>query len=63
MVVDTRPLMGGVALGLALFKPHIAGPIALWMMVTGRLRPLIAAAAVVARRPGWPTTYASARTR
>ena len=34
-------------LGLALFKPHIAGPIALWMMVSGRLRPLIAAAAVV----------------
>ena len=27
-------------LGLALFKPHIAGPIALWMMVTGRVRPL-----------------------
>ena len=38
---------GGAVLGLALFKPHIAGPIALWMMVSGRLRPLIAAAAVV----------------
>jgi Glycosyltransferase family 87 len=47
LIVDARPLAGGVALGLALFKPHIAGPIALWMLVTGRFRPLMAAAAVV----------------
>lgn len=47
LIVDARWLAGGVALGLALFKPHLAGPIALWMLVTGRLRPLIAAAAVV----------------
>lgn len=46
-IADARRLAGGVALGLALFKPHIAGPIALWMLVTGRFRPLIAAAAVV----------------
>ena len=47
LIVDAHWLAGGVALGLALCKPHIAGPIALWMMVTGRFRPLIAAAAVV----------------
>jgi len=46
LLVDRRRLAGGALLGLALFKPHIAGPIALWMLVSGRLRPLIAAAAV-----------------
>jgi hypothetical protein len=45
--VDARWLRGGVALGLALFKPHIAGPVALWMLVTGRIRALIVAAGVV----------------
>ena len=38
----------GVALGLALFKPHIAGPVALWAMATGRWRMLVNAALVVA---------------
>ena len=47
LIVDARGLAAGVALGLALCKPHIAGPIALWMMATGRVRPLLAAAAVV----------------
>jgi len=47
LIVDARPLAGGIALGLALFKPHIAGPIALWMLVTGRFRPLVTAATVV----------------
>ena len=47
LIADARWLAGGVALGLALGKPHIAGPIALWMLVTGRFRPLIAAAVVV----------------
>lgn len=47
LLVDRHRFGGGAVLGLALFKPHIAGPIALWMMVSGRLRPLIAAAAVV----------------
>ena len=47
VIVDTRWLAGGVALGLALCKPHIAGPIALWMLVTGRIRSLTVAAAVV----------------
>jgi hypothetical protein len=45
-IADAHWLAGGVALGLALFKPHIAGPIALWMLATGRIRPLLAAAAV-----------------
>jgi hypothetical protein len=47
LLVDRRRLAGGAVLGLALFKPHIAAPVALWMLVSGRLRPLIAAAAVV----------------
>src|SRR5258707_542769 len=47
LLVDRRRLAGGAVLGLALFKPHIAGPIALWMLVSGRLRPVIFAAAVV----------------
>lgn len=47
LIVDRRWLAGGVALGLALAKPHIAAPVALWMLVTGRIRPLAAAAAVV----------------
>ena len=46
-VADAHQFAAGVALGLALFKPHIAGPIALWMLVTARFRPLIAAAIVV----------------
>ena len=47
VAADRRWIAGGVALGLALIKPHLAGPIALWMLATGRLRPLAAAAAVV----------------
>ena len=31
LVADTWPRTAGVALGLALLKPHIAGPVALWM--------------------------------
>jgi len=49
--VDSHRLVSGVALGLALFKPHIAGPIALWALVTGRARVVIVAAAVVIA--GW----------
>jgi hypothetical protein len=51
LLADTRWLASGVALGFALGKPHLAGPIALWMLVTGRLRQLLAAAAVVLT--GW----------
>lgn len=47
LIVDSHWLAAGVALGLGLLKPHIAGPIALWMLVSGRIRPLLAAAAVV----------------
>ena len=50
-LADTRPLGAGIALGLALSKPHIAGPMALWMLVTGRIRPLVTAIAVAAA--GW----------
>jgi hypothetical protein len=47
LIADAYRLAAGVALGLALFKPHIAGPFALWMLVTARFRPLVTAAAVV----------------
>ena len=53
-LVDSHRFASGVALGLALFKPHIAGPIALWALVTGRARVVIVAAAVVIA--GW-TAY------
>ena len=46
-LVDSHRLASGALLGLALFKPHIAGPIALWVVVTGRARVAIVAAAVV----------------
>ena len=61
-LVDAHRLASGIALGLALFKPHIAGPIALWMVVTGRARVAIVASAVVLA--GWLATMrGSARTR
>jgi len=47
LTADTRPILSGVALGLALFKPHIAGPFALWMLVTRRFRVCALAAGVV----------------
>jgi uncharacterized membrane protein YecN with MAPEG domain len=43
-----RWAVAGVCLGLALAKPHIAGPIALWAACTGRFRMAVVAAAVVA---------------
>jgi hypothetical protein len=51
LVVNERGRAAGIALGLALFKPHIAGPIALWMLLTGRIRPLVTAGAVALA--GW----------
>jgi Glycosyltransferase family 87 len=48
MRADTRPILSGIALGLALFKPHIAGPFALWALVTRRFRVLAVAGVVVA---------------
>lgn len=50
-LVDAHRLASGIALGFALFKPHVAGPIALWMVVTGRARVAIVASAVVLA--GW----------
>jgi hypothetical protein len=51
LIADTRPALAGVALGLGLCKPHLAGPIALWTLITGRLRVLTIAVAVAAA--GW----------
>jgi hypothetical protein len=48
LMADSRWLASGLMLGLALFKPHIAGPIGLWMLVTGRIRSLIVSLVVVA---------------
>ncbi|MCC7416388.1 MAG: DUF2029 domain-containing protein [Acidobacteria bacterium] len=48
LLVDTRPIASGLLLGCALAKPHISGPIALWMICTRRFKPLLAAAGVVA---------------
>jgi Glycosyltransferase family 87 len=48
LTADTRWVVSGVALGLALFKPHIAGPFALWALVSGRIRVLAVACAIVA---------------
>jgi hypothetical protein len=48
LIVDSRWLLSGALLGLALFKPHIAGPFALWMLVTGRIRSFVFAGTVVA---------------
>ena len=51
LIVDSHQLASGLLLGLALFKPHIAGPIALWAALTGRLRVLLMAFVVAAA--GW----------
>ena len=42
-----RPWSAGLLLGLALAKPHIAAPVALWVVLTGRWRTAAAAAAVM----------------
>jgi len=46
-LVESSRLASGVALGLALFKPHIAGPMALWVVLAGHARVALVAAAVV----------------
>jgi hypothetical protein len=46
--MPTKWILSGVCLGLALAKPHIAGPIALWAACTGRFRMTLVAATVVA---------------
>jgi hypothetical protein len=47
LTADARPILSGILLGAALFKPHIAGPFALWMLVTRRFRVLAVAGGVV----------------
>jgi hypothetical protein len=47
LTADTRPVLSGIVLGVALFKPHIAGPFALWALVTRRFRVFAVAVAVV----------------
>ncbi len=46
-LAESHRVGSGVALGLALAKPHIAGPIALWMIATRRFRVLLVASIVV----------------
>jgi hypothetical protein len=48
LVTDSHWMWSGLLLGLGLFKPQIAGPIGLWMLITGRIRSLACALAVVA---------------
>ena len=48
LAADSRPTASGVSLGLALAKPHIAGPIMLWALVTRRARVVVVATIVVA---------------
>jgi hypothetical protein len=45
---DARPVASGVSLGLALAKPHLAGPVMLWALFTRRRRLAASAATVVA---------------
>jgi len=45
---DRRPVASGVSLGLALAKPHIAGPMMLWAIFTRRTRLVAVAVTVVA---------------
>lgn len=47
VLARSRPTASGICLGLALAKPHIAGPVALWMIATRRLYPAAIAAIVV----------------
>jgi len=47
-LAPARSLTGGLLLGVALTKPHIAGPVALWMAFANRMRAIVIAAMVVA---------------
>ena len=47
LLADTRWAVSGIFLGLALSKPHIAGPIALWAVLTKRIRVVVVAGIVV----------------
>lgn len=50
-LVNDRPGWSGACLGLALMKPQVAAPFALWMLLAGRWRVLANALATVAA--GW----------
>ena len=47
VLADRRPLSSGIVLGLALAKPHIAGPVALWAVFSGRWKTTAAALVTV----------------
>src|SRR5438067_4243345 len=40
LIADARWLLSGILLGVALFTPHLAGPLVLWALVRGRIRVL-----------------------
>jgi len=46
ILMDSRPDISGACLGIALAKPHIAGPIALWTLLMKRTRVVLVAASV-----------------
>jgi hypothetical protein len=46
-MADAEPVASGVLLGLALAKPHIAGPVALWAILAGRARLVVATLATL----------------
>jgi uncharacterized membrane protein YecN with MAPEG domain len=48
MLAESRSTTSGMLLGLALVKPHIAGPVALWIAFRYRARAILVAAIVVA---------------
>ena len=48
VLADSRPVASGVSLGLAMMKPHMAGPVVLWALLTKRMRVVLIAAGVIA---------------
>ena len=46
-IVDKRPYIGGVLLGLSLIKPHVGIAFFLWAVVTRRFKPAVVAVAVI----------------
>jgi hypothetical protein len=52
LAMPARGIVGGACLGVALAKPHIAGPVALWALCTRRYRVAVVGAALVALELG-----------
>jgi hypothetical protein len=48
VLATSRPAAGGICLGLAMAKPHVAGPVFLWALFTRRMRLVAVASGVVA---------------